>query len=177
MPYLVVCSLARVDEVARRHRPGRMLSVLSEATPVARPDRIATDHHLQLTFNDVGADTPGLVAPATWHVRAMLDFARAWDRMAPLLIHCFAGVSRSTASAYSIALALDPARDAAEAARDLRLRSPTATPNRRLVELADQALDRQGRMIAAIDRIGRGADCFEGEPFVFPLDDAHMDQV
>lgn len=176
MPYLVVCSLARVDAVARAHKPGRMLSVLSETTPVSSPDGVAAGDHLQLTFNDIGIDTPGLVAPATQHVEAMLDFARSWDRRAPLLIHCFAGVSRSTASAYSIALALDPRREAHQMAQELRMRSPTATPNRRIIGLADDILGRGGRMLTAVDRIGRGADCFEGAPFVFPLDDTHADR-
>ncbi len=175
MPFLVVCSLARVEDVARKHRPARMLSILSEPTPVSRPAGVDADAHLQLTFNDIGADVPGLVSPAAGHVSAMLDFARDWDRAAPLLVHCFAGVSRSTASAYAIALALDPARDAAQTAHDLRLRSPTASPNRRLVAIADELLDRQGRMTTAIDGIGRGADCFEGAPFIFPVDDDYAD--
>ncbi|WP_306118709.1 MULTISPECIES: tyrosine phosphatase family protein [unclassified Roseitalea] len=169
MSYLVVCSLARLAETARRHRPGHMLTVLSQGTAVDRPAGIAPDRHLHLSFNDIAAAAPGLVSPAEAHMRAIVDFARRWDRAAPLLIHCFAGVSRSTASAYVIAAALDPAREEAELARELRLRSPTATPNRRLVALGDAMLGRQGRMVAAIGAIGRGADCFEGEPFVLPL--------
>jgi predicted protein tyrosine phosphatase len=51
----------------------------------------------------------------------------------------------------------------------LRQRSPTATPNARLVALADAALKREGRMIAAIEKIGRGEDCFEGTPFFFEV--------
>ncbi|HEY1736047.1 MAG TPA: protein tyrosine phosphatase, partial [Methylovirgula sp.] len=36
--------------------------------------------------------------------------------------------------------------------------------------LADRILARNGRMSAAIKQIGRGADCFEAEPFVLELD-------
>lgn len=169
MPYLVVCSLARIAETARAHRPNRMLTVISEATPVPRPAGIGEADHLHLTFNDIGVDTPGLVTPGADHVRAMLAFAEDWNRQAPLLIHCFAGVSRSTAAAYAIALALDASRDAATTANELRFRSPTATPNRKLVALADALLGRDGAMVEAIAAIGRGAECYEGEPFVFPL--------
>ena len=175
MSYLVVCPLSRLAGTAGCHKPSHMLTVINAGTAVDRPPSVAADRHLHLTFNDIGVATPGLVSPAETHVRAIIAFARGWDRAAPLLIHCFAGVSRSTASAYVIALALDAARDEAELARTLRLRSPTATPNRKLVALGDAILGREGRMVAAIDSIGRGAECFEGTPFVLPLrkEDAH----
>ena len=111
----------------------------------------------------------GQVLPADAHVRELLDFAGAWDQVEPLLIHCYAGVSRSTAAAFIAACALAPKRDEGEIARALRAASPTATPNARLVTLADAALDRGGRMVAAIAAIGRGAECFKGEPFALAL--------
>ena len=52
----------------------------------------------------------------------------------------------------------------------MRWLSPSATPNIRLVTLADAMLGRQGRMIEAIEAIGRGADAFEGVPFALPID-------
>ncbi len=94
----------------------------------------------------------------------LLEFLRQWERRRPLVIHCYAGVSRSTAAAF-VALCALTSRDEIEIAENLRLISPTATPNRRLVALADEILSRQGRMVAAIDSIGRGAECFEGEVF------------
>ena len=57
-----------------------------------------------------------------------------------MVIHCFAGVSRSTAAAFIAACALAPKRDEFDVARALRAASPTATPNARLVALADRAL-------------------------------------
>jgi len=90
---------------------------------------------------------------------------------APLLIHCYAGISRSTAGAYIIASALNPTLDESELARTVRSLSPSATPNIRLVALADEILDRQGRMVSAIRAIGRGADAFEGEVFSLPARD------
>jgi predicted protein tyrosine phosphatase len=99
----------------------------------------------------------------------LLAFFRDWDRAAPMVVHCWAGISRSTAAAYIAACALGPERDEDEVADVLRSVAPSATPNARLVALADAALGRRGRMICAIDRIGRGADAFEGTPFVMPL--------
>ena len=81
---------------------------------------------------------------------ATLAFARRWDRAAPLLIHCWAGISRSTAAAYIAACAFAPERDEAELAARLRKASPSATPNARLVAIADAMLGRDGRMRDAI---------------------------
>ena len=108
--------------------------------------------------------------PVEMHVHALLDFVRMWDRAQPLLIHCYAGVSRSTAAAYAAACALTATRDEPKLAGQLRQLSPTATPNARIVALADDLLGRGGRMIAAIERIGRGAECFEGVPFRWEID-------
>jgi predicted protein tyrosine phosphatase len=98
-----------------------------------------------------------------------LRFVHSWDRAAPMLIHCFAGVSRSTAAAYIAACALAPERDELEIARALRAASPTASPNAHLVALADDALGRGGRMKKAIAEIGRGEECSEGVPFTLEL--------
>jgi len=85
------------------------------------------------------------------------------------VIHCFAGISRSTASAFIVACALDPQRDEHDIARAIRDSSATASPNTRLVALADALLAREGRMVAAIDAIGRGVIAEEGVPFRLDL--------
>ena len=80
------------------------------------------------------------------------------------------GVSRSTAAAYTVAAALAPKRDEVELAATLRRLSPSATPNIRIVTIADRLLGRDGRMVRAIESIGRGADAYEGEPFRLAID-------
>src|SRR6476620_9932720 len=50
--------------------------------------------------------------------------------------------------------ALNPARDEQAIAQALRRASHTAYPNPRIVRLADQVLDRHGRMVAAVEAIG-----------------------
>ena len=87
-----------------------------------------------------------------------------------MVIHCWAGISRSTASAYIAASVLNPELDEVHLATRLRAASPSATPNPRLIALADTILDRKGRMMAAIADIGRGADAFEGTPFELVYD-------
>jgi predicted protein tyrosine phosphatase len=114
-------------------------------------------------------DVEGHTLPSQSHVENMLAFVRRWDQTAPLLIHCWAGVSRSTAAAFIAACALRPHRDETEIAQAVRANSPTATPNARLVAIADAMLGRNGRMVAAIDKIGQGRNCFEGAPFALEL--------
>ncbi|MER9326330.1 tyrosine phosphatase family protein [Mesorhizobium sp. M0488] len=165
-----VCSLAKIEEMVARTGAERMLSLLAAGTEVVRPVSIARQNHLHLVMHDIAAAQDGMTMPGEEHVRNLLDFAHRWDRARPMLVHCYAGISRSTASAYIIAAALAPKRDEAELARTLRTLSPSATPNPRLIAVADTLLGRDGRMIAAIEAIGRGADAFEGTPFELKID-------
>ena len=165
MPYLVVCPLTQIQPTATATGAKRMLTVINAGTPVNRPTEIGKDQRLFLGFNDIAMAMPGMTLPGEEHVRAILDFGRDWDREAPMIVHCFAGISRSTASAYMIALALNPDLDERELAQDLRWRAPSATPNPKLIEIADAVLGRNGRMVDAIREIGRGEDAFEGVPF------------
>ena len=169
MPRLHVCSLARIDEVVLATGARSMVTLLSPGTPLARPTAIALERHLYIAMSDIIDHAPGQVLPETTHIDALIAFVAGWDRREPLLIHCYAGVSRSTASAYIAACVLAPHRDEFEIARALRAASPTATPNSRFVALADATLGRSGRMSEAIASIGRGAECFEGAPFALEI--------
>jgi predicted protein tyrosine phosphatase len=111
----------------------------------------------------------GHILASDTHVGELLAFVKQWDRAHPMLIHCYAGVSRSTAAAFIAACALSPRRDEHEIAQAIRRHSPTATPNALLVSIADGMLGRDGRMAAAVEKIGRGRDCFEGVPFALDL--------
>lgn len=170
MPRLHVCSLARLDETARLTGARSLLTLLSPGGVVApRPEMIAPSRHLVLGVSDIVEAREGHMLAADVHVARMIAFFYEWDRTHPLLIHCYAGVSRSTAAAFIAVCALSPSRSEAEVAAYLRHASPTATPNMRLVSLADDALNRAGRMVEAVRGIGRGADCFEGAPFALEI--------
>ena len=101
-------------------------------------------------------------------MRRILDFVGAWARDEPILIHCYAGISRSTATAYITACLHNPGVDEQEIALALRAASPSAWPNRRFVALADAELGRGGRMSRAVEHIGEGHNWYdigEAEPF------------
>lgn len=168
---IYVCPLSRIEETVARTGARRMVTLLTEGTAVARPAVLRAEDHLILTMHDITEEVPDMTPPGEAHVAALLDFAGRWDRKAPMLIHCFAGVSRSTAAAFTVAAALAPKRDEAELAVALRQASPTATPNIRIVSIADRLLGRQGRMTAAIQSIGRGQEAMEGVPFLLDIKD------
>lgn len=169
MPRIHVCPLARVPETVRKTGARTLVTLINQGTPVKRPQEIAPERHLFVAMSDITAEADGHILPSATHVDELLSFVRQWDQTAPLLIHCWAGISRSTAAAFITACALSPHAHEIEIAQALRRASPTATPNARLVAVADAMLGRGGRMIGAIDIIGRGRDCFEGAPFALEL--------
>jgi predicted protein tyrosine phosphatase len=165
-----VCSLAALPETVRRTGASHVLTVMANVHQVMRPETIRPENHLKVSMDDIVEDMQGFVAPTAGHVTQVLDFVRGWNRQAPLVVHCYAGISRSTASAFAAACALNPQRDELAIARAIRAASPIAAPNRLIVGLADQALGRDGRMLRALDAIGPGAMLTEGQPFRIELE-------
>jgi predicted protein tyrosine phosphatase len=167
---LIVCSLADMPEVVRRRTPSHLLTLIDPSTPVERPHGLVASRHLRLDFFDIVEPSEGFPAPDMDSIIRLLDFSRGWDASAPMVVHCFAGISRSTASAYATVCALNPHRDERHIAQALRRASPTATPNPRIVSIADRLLDRQGRMVDAVENIGRGVMADEATPFRLDLE-------
>lgn len=165
-----VCSLARlhatVEEIGARH----IVTLINSQTEVVRPASVAVEDHLFLGMHDIATEMDGFRAPAEEHVHQLIAFAQRWPRHAPMVVHCFAGISRSTAAAFITACALNPKRSEALIAQAIRDSSPTAFPNPRLVAFADTILGRDGRMIAAVQAIGRGVESPEGHPFRLDLE-------
>jgi predicted protein tyrosine phosphatase len=160
-----VCSLARlydtVEETGARH----IVTLLKVPDRVERPAHIAPDNHLILSVDDISTPIEGYTCPDDEHVVQLIDFVGRWDRAAPMVVHCFAGISRSTAGAFVAACALNPQRDEQQIAWNIRRASRTAQPNARIVSIADRLLKREGRMVRAIETIGPGIGAMEGDPF------------
>ncbi|MDS7596628.1 tyrosine phosphatase family protein [Agrobacterium tumefaciens] len=172
MTAIVVSPLSRIAEMAVKHKSREMVTLIAKEQSFHRPAVIAADRHLTLAMNDITFKGTGdLVAPDDAHVQRLIDFVREWDQSAPLIVHCWMGVSRSPAAAVVAALSLFPDQDEVALATRLRTVSPYATPNSRIIEIGDRLLGRNGRLIAAIRKIGRGADTDGNVPFVLPLAD------
>jgi predicted protein tyrosine phosphatase len=165
-----VCSLARLPEIAQEIGASHVVTLLRDVDLIVRPPGVAPDNHLVIHVDDITCPLDGYTHPCEEHIGELIEFVQNWNRAAPLLVHCYAGISRSTAAAFTAACAIQPQRDEVEIAQALRRASPTATPNALIVSLADQVLGRNGRMVQAIQTIGRGADAYEATPFCIPLD-------
>ena len=165
-----VCSLARLHLTVETTGARHVVTLLRDVHLVSRPSTITLDNHLVLPMDDISMPLEGYSAPAEEHVMELVKFLRGWDRRAPLVMHCYAGISRSTAAAYVAVCSLNPHRDEAVIAKELRSASPTATPNKRIVEIADRLLGRGSRMIRGVEAIGRGIEAFEGHPFRLDLE-------
>lgn len=150
---IYVCPLAHVADTAERVRAGHLVTLIADVRPPT-PACVPRGRHLTVAIDDITVPMPGFSAPESHHVRDLLNFAAGWDCRAPMLIHCHAGISRSTAAAFTILAAIHGAGSEAAIATALREAAPWAQPNARIVQLADDLLARGGAMIAAIDELG-----------------------
>jgi len=165
-----VCSLSRLHRTVEDTGAQHVVTLLKDVDLVRRPDTIAPANHLVLGMDDITQPLTGYVAPADEHVMKLIAFVRRWNRTKPLVIHCYAGISRSTAGAFVAACALNPRRDEQLIAQALRRASATAAPNLRIVSLADLVLGREGRMTSAIEMIDPAQAATEAEPFRLDLE-------
>ena len=164
-----VCPLNAVETVIARYRPSHLMSLLTPEMMIETPGGISRDNHLRLALNDIARPEDGLTKPETEHVQRLIGFLQRWPQDAPLLIHCWAGISRSTAAAFIALCLFNPEDKEVALAKILRFHAPEASPNPLLVAHADAILGRKGRMRKAISMIGRGRTAFEGSHFTLPV--------
>jgi predicted protein tyrosine phosphatase len=169
MPRILVTPLSAIEDVIAVHRPSHMVTLLSPEHMIATPPGVPPERHLRLGVNDVADPAAGTHPPARAHIQALLEFSRGWDATSPFLIHCWAGISRSMASAFTVLCdRFGPGREI-EIARAIRRRAPHAAPNSLLVGHADDLLGRDGRMLAALNAMGPARMVEEGVATDLPL--------
>lgn len=162
---VIVCPLRLLPGIVTDTGARDVVSVVNPHLMPPTPEGIAAGHHLKLAMSDYGDPLSGDRHPAAAPLQQLIAFARAWDRENPLVVHCFSGLTRSTAAAFIVLCALNEAIPPPLIALRLRERSDTAAPNRVMVAVADQLLGRKGTMIGAIEVIGFGQPAAEGRPF------------
>lgn len=157
MPLVYAVPRYAVSEQCRLHRSTAVISISAweDGDPPDFPSRIDL---LRLTMSDIhcggiwdrsvveDCTARGMTEPARQHVEAAIAFARSIGR-APLIVHCSAGISRSPAIALAIiAEHLGPGRER-DAVDRLFSSTPQALPNPMIVEIADQLLSADGRLV------------------------------
>ena len=168
---IVVCPLSKLPESLARHKPARVVSILDPGSDFPNLGPSYVGRHLCLEFHDIHLPTLDHVLPGATHIDRLLRFFNRWDPLDTLLIHCRAGIGRSTATAFIAACYRNPDIDELEIAKMLRSASSLARPNKTLIRIADNAMARKGRMSAAMETVLRDLpwmDASEGEPFQIP---------
>jgi predicted protein tyrosine phosphatase len=175
MPQIHICSLKMVESLAAEIRPSHVLSLLGGISPFPdTPAGIDPRNHHKITLADIAEPQEGMIHPGAEHVRQVIAFGERWakegGRKQPIIVHCFAGISRSTASALTIACLLNPKTAEARFTAALRAASGSAQPNTLMIAHADKLLGRNGRLIAAVEEMSLADFSKAGQPFVLPLD-------
>jgi len=154
---LTVCGLTELgafQNAAVTH----VLSILDPGYPEPADFASYGPHkRLTLRFDDIIAPTQGMVLPERHHVEALLEFgkglAAAVDNpLNHLLVHCHAGISRSTASMTILLAEARPETDEDTLFAHIREIRPQAWPNSRMIGIADGLLGRGGRLVDALRR-------------------------
>ena len=156
---LTVCGLEELEEHSARGVT-HVLSILDPDWP--EPEVFGTygEHRrLVLRFHDIIEDTPGQVLPQRKDVETILGFID--DLMAEerttgdghVLIHCHAGISRSTAAMTMLLAKTYPDEDELALVQRLHAIREKAWPNARMIGFADEILGRGGRLSAAVRRL------------------------
>jgi predicted protein tyrosine phosphatase len=166
---IYVSPLSGVVDAIRTVRPSHLVSLLDPETMIDTPEGIERGLHLRLSVNDIAEPNDMLVSPSESHVSDLIAFIRGWDQKSPMLVHCWAGISRSTAAAFIALCTLNEELPEDELARLVRARGAHAHPNRLMVRIADDLLGRKGRMRAAVEALGPGRAAWEGELFALPI--------
>jgi predicted protein tyrosine phosphatase len=156
---ITVCG---IDELSGHCKTGasHVLSILDPDHPVPEAfGRFGEHAKLELRFHDVIEEDPGMVPPREPDVARILAFGRSLAAEPPdtahLLIHCHAGISRSTA-AMALTLAQErPTLSAREIMREIVRMRPKAWPNLRVIEIGDAMLGRNGEIVAAAAMVYR----------------------
>ena len=154
IPFIQICS----REAARESDISAYDGVITiEDTTEKNPFRVEFEYPLQLVlrFDDIQMPVDQWVAADDSHVSSALNFARQWDQPS-LLIHCTAGISRSPAIALAVLADCYGKGREVDSIKELLKSAILCKPNKRVVEIADRLLVREGRLLEELSRI---VDC------------------
>jgi predicted protein tyrosine phosphatase len=163
---VTICGLEELAGHCSAPGVTHVLSILDPGWP--EPESIRNfelGRRLKLNFHDVIEAEPGWIAPERFDVELLLAFGRNLGGTAPgtgaepaethLLVHCHAGVSRSTAAAILLLAQHEPARSAQDVVGQVIRARPRAWPNLRMIEMGDELLGRDGEIVASVTALYR----------------------
>ena len=163
-----VSSLASVHDTHAEAAPAAAVSLLSPGDEFPELKGLSEKDHHRLHLHDIREPMDGHVTPGETHVSGLISFLGGWNPETPLLVHCWAGISRSTATALIAACLHNPDADEEKIAHAIRAASPTAYPNTLIVAHADKIMGRNGCMVDAVKAMSDWRPAEEATPFFIP---------
>jgi predicted protein tyrosine phosphatase len=158
LSHLTICGLDELDDHSAR-AVTHVLSILDPNWPEPEAFFAYDPHHRTvLHFNDAIEPGAGVELPRVSHVEDILAFGHGFQRdlaarrEAHLLIHCHAGISRSTAAMTTLLMQAHPEETEEQIFERLAAIRPQAWPNSLMIGFADELLGRGGRLTAALRR-------------------------
>lgn len=159
---IAVCGMEELPFFAPDFGPTHAVSLLDPTNDRPPIEGLEDPAHLFVGMHDISQPLPDHEHPQAHHVETLL----AWgETLRPavesaevrILVHCWAGVSRSTAAAFTLKCQLTDLseRDALTYIHGVRRQM---WPNELLVSLADEALNRRGRMKRALAEFRRNQE-------------------
>jgi predicted protein tyrosine phosphatase len=162
---IIVSSYWALEEALERYKPAYLISLMENVDAVFTPTYINPNDHLRLGFHDVEWEIPG-ISPAMADIEKIIELAIRWNGSnKPILVHCVAGVSRSSAAGLIIASVRQPYNEA-KLVWQLKQQAPYCHPNRLMIELADKALSLGGKLIDAVTNMGEPDNDARPKPYV-----------
>ena len=164
---LWICRACDLATMAAELRPHRILSIAEPGYRNDTPAGMDPDRHRHLNFDDIIEAIPGYVAPSEQHVGSIIDLAAELTDADRILVHCQAGISRSSAAALIMLAARNPGHELDIAAR-LREEGPWFVPNRLMVDIADRLIGRGPLLSAALASMGAPSVILNARPVQLP---------
>jgi len=160
--HLTICGLGELCSY-QASAVTHVLSILDPGYPEPEDFSGYGPHRrLTLRFHDIIEPVPGQIVPRADHIEELLRFGQdlARDPSDPLdhlLVHCHAGISRSTAAMGLILAQAHPERSADEIFAEVVALRPQAWPNSLMIALGDDLLGRGGRLRDGLRRLRANA--------------------
>jgi predicted protein tyrosine phosphatase len=153
VPKFTVCGKSEVKKTSKRFAATHLITMLDVGDRIFRPFRIPPENHFAIYFDD--EEDPGkLYAPTMEHAAAILAHGRTLPDDARVVVHCFAGACRSTASALALWLQANGTQRLEDGVAWLKEDRPRACPNMLLAKYYDEILGMGGKLVEACDVIG-----------------------
>jgi len=149
---IVVCSRSAVSRKTTQHSVTHVLSLLDPGkTPYLHP-HTNRQNWLLLHFED-NLEEHEKNSPTREHVARILEWGQTIPDDAVVLVHCEAGVSRSTAAALALLVqkhGIDKIDECIQLLLEVR---PVACPNKLIAKFADEQLGCEGKLLIASEKI------------------------